>query len=406
MDVNKYRRTLSVMALSNLVLLMGVFEFSWDPHLVLLFYWFEAGVAVTREAAQSLFAALPPSKEYRPTGTRAPFPLKILADVRGGFRPARWLPPVYPQNVPYTLLTLIPLVAFWPFGGLMLTGVVTPVVETFVLPVSAALGVLAILVSQLFKLVDWFQSGEYETVSATGGVSKTHLALLFILAFVAPFVVGVVEAAGVTRVELGLVLVGSKVVYDVLELRNPGFVQSAMFIDKTAGEESTVEVPDGEPVAAFHTDQRAEFTTSVFVGVLSSFLGPTLFFVLLGGLTGMLVGSNLFGTPHGPAIGVVAGAAVVVAVRVLAQLAVGWIVGGHLVYRVYPDAVVAHNTLTSEAQWSIPREDISDVTIGDGFLASRLPDWFGTVRLDRYNGESHKIAYLTDVDAVAQLLDA
>ncbi|RYJ13334.1 multidrug ABC transporter ATPase [Halogeometricum borinquense] len=401
----KHRRTLFVMVLSNLVLLAGVFVFDWNPHLLLLLYWFEVGVVVIRAAIQSLFAELPPSEGYKPTGSRAPFPLKLLAEVRGGFHPVRWLPPVYPRNIPYILPTLIPLAAFWPFGGLMLTGVISPVVETFVPPASAAVAVFAILVSQLFELADWLRSHKYETVAATGGISRTALVLLFALAFVAPFIVGIAEAAGVARVGLGLVLVGSKAAYDFLEIRNPGFVHTTMFIDETVGETSTVDVPDGEPIAEFHTDRRAGVAVSVFGGVLISIFGPTLLLVLLGGLVGMLIGGSLFGTPHGPVIGAAVGGAVVVASRVLAQLVVGWIEGAHLVYRVYPDAVVAHNALTNEAQWSVPRADISGVSISDGVLSSILPGWFGSVRLDRYRGESRKIAYLSDADAVVRLLD-
>ncbi|WP_396613338.1 DUF6498-containing protein (plasmid) [Haloferax sp. S1W] len=405
MTDHKYRRTLAATVLSNLVLLAGVFAFGWDPRLVLLLYWFEAGLAVAREATQSLFAALPPSEAYKPTGTRAPFPLKPLADVHGGVRLVRWLPAIYPRNIPYILLTLFPLVAFWPLGGLLLTGVLGPFVETFVPPATLALGALAVLVSQVFQLTDWLNSGEYETVAATGGGSKKYLILVFVLAFVAPFVVGSIEAAGVAQTGLGLVVVGSKSVYDYVELRHPGFIRSTVFTDETVGEESTVEVPDGEPIAVFSTDRRAEFVSSVFSGVLFSFFGPTLFVVLLGGLAGLLVGGGLFGTPTGPAIGAAIGVTGVVVSRVLAEFVVGWVVGAHLVYRVYPDAVVAYNTLTDEAQWLVPREEISDVSISNGPLATVLPEWYSALRIEKYGGESRKLAYFADVDSVAKLLE-
>ncbi|TKX54247.1 multidrug ABC transporter ATPase, partial [Halorubrum sp. SS7] len=118
------------MALVAAVLVAGVLRFEWDPQLLLFVYWVEAGIAAGRGVLQSLFAELPPSEAYRPCGTRMPFPLAALADVRGGVRLASWLPPVYPRNVPYVVLAVIPIAAFWPLAGLLLTGAVAPVVTT------------------------------------------------------------------------------------------------------------------------------------------------------------------------------------------------------------------------------------------------------------------------------------
>ncbi|WP_149782649.1 DUF6498-containing protein [Natrinema hispanicum] len=92
------RRDQFTAVLSNLVLFVGVFVFRWDPHLILFFYWFEVGIVVIREVIQSLFAELPPSEEYRPSGSKATFPLKELADVRGSLQLTRLLPPIYPRG--------------------------------------------------------------------------------------------------------------------------------------------------------------------------------------------------------------------------------------------------------------------------------------------------------------------
>ncbi|MFC4247641.1 DUF6498-containing protein [Natribaculum luteum] len=347
------RRDQFTAVLSNLVLFVGVFVFRWDPHLILFFYWFEAGIVVIREVIQSLFAELPPSEEYCPSGSKATFPLKELADVRGGLQLTRLLPPIYPRNVPYALMTVIQLIAFWPFGGLVLTGIATSFVEPLVLPSSAALGILAIVGHQLIQLVSWFRSSNYKTVAATGGISKTYLALLFLLAFIAPVIIGAVQTVGVAQVGLSLILIGSKVVYDILEFRKPRFVQSTMFIDETVGEEPTVKIPDGKTVAEFHTDWRAALIVSLFRGILFSFVMPTVLFVLVGGLIGGIVSGTLSGA--------IAGAATIIAIRTFFQIFVGWITIRPIVYRVYPDAVVVYNRLTGEAQEIISREEIEYV---------------------------------------------
>ncbi|QLH83152.1 DUF6498-containing protein [Halosimplex pelagicum] len=397
------RRTLYAAVFSNLVLLAGLFVFGWNPRLLLLLYWFEAGVVVVREAVQGLFAELPPSDEYRPL--RAPLPLSALAEVRGGFRPVRWLPPVYPRNVPYVLAGLIPWVAFWPFGGLVLSAQVVPWLEPVVPPVSAAVAALAVLLRQSFETADWLRTGGYETISATGGVSRTYLSLLFVLAFVAPPVVGAVTATAFPRIGLGLVLVASKGIYDALELRNPGFVHSTVFDAETVGEGSTVERPDGDPLSEFRTDRRAVVVVAACLGALLSVFGVTVFLVLLGGLTGMLVGGALWGTPRGPVVGAIAGIGTIVAVRAGVQVVAGWVLGAYTVYRVYPDAVVEYNALTEEPQWAVPRGEISEFTVADGRLRSLLPEWFGIARLKSYSGDDRLVGYVSDPEAIAELLD-
>jgi hypothetical protein len=405
MNERQSQRTLLAVVFSNLVLLVGVFVFGWNPYLVLLLYWFEAGLAVAREAIQSMFAALPPSEAYRPTGTRAPFPLAPLADVRGGVRLTRWLPEVYPRNVPYVLLTLLPLVAFWPLGGLLLTGVIPPFVESFSAPSTLLVGALAVVFGQTVRLVEWLRSEAYDSVAPTGGGSKKYLTVVFVFAFVAPAVVGGIETAGVGQVGLGLLVVGTKILYDTVELRYPAFVRTTVFTGETVGDESAVELPDGEPNAVFKPDRRAEFASAVFTGLLFSVLGPTLFVALLAGFAGVVVGGGLVGGPYGPVVGAMIGVAVVTGSRVLVALVVGWIVGAHLTYRVYADAVVAYNTLTGEAQWSVPRSEISELSTGGGLLATVIPEWYSTLRIETYDGESHKVAYFKNVDPIVTLLE-
>jgi hypothetical protein len=397
------RRTLYAAVFSNLVLLVGLSVFDWDPRLLLVLYWFEAGVVVLREALQGLFAELPPSEEYRPL--RAPLPLSSLTEVRGGFRPTRWLPPVYPRNIPYALAGLIPWAAFWPLGGLVLSGLVVSWFAPSLPPASAAVAALAVLLRQSFETADWLRTGEYEAVAATGGVSRTYLSLLFVLAFVAPFVVGLATATGFPRVALGFVLVASKVTYDALELRTPGFVQSTVFDAETVGDESTVEEPDGEPTSEFRTDRRAVVVVAVCVGALFSVFSVTIFLVMLSGLAGMLVGGALWGTPHGPVVGAIAGVTTMVAVRAGVQVVAGWILGAYTVYQVYPDAVVEYNELTGEPQWVVLRGDISEFTVADGRLRSLLPEWFGIARLKSYSGDDRLVGYVSEPEAIAGALD-
>ncbi|WP_132060010.1 DUF6498-containing protein [Halorussus amylolyticus] len=400
----EYGRRLTAVVLSNSVLAAGVFVFGWDPHLLLLLYWVEAGVAVGREAIQSLFSALPPSEAYKPTGTRVPFPLESLSDVRGRICLVGWLPAIYPRNVPYILLTLLPLVTFWPLGGLLLTGIIAPFSGSFALPTTLTLGVFAVIFNQASHLVSWLWSGEYESAAATGSGSRKYLILVFLLAVVAPFVVRSAEDAGIGRVVLGLVVVGTKIGYDLLELRYPGFVESTVFTDKTVGEEQPIKLPDTEPIRVFDNDYRGTFVAAVVSGVLISFFGPTLFVVLLGGLVGALVGGSAFGTSYGLVVGGALGVAAVVTCRVIVEITVGWIVSAHLVYRIHSDTVVAYNTLTDAAQWSVPRSRISEVSVSPGLFSTIFPDWYSTLKIETHEGGSYKMGYFEDVESAAGLL--
>ncbi|WP_435066739.1 DUF6498-containing protein [Haloplanus sp. C73] len=392
-------------ALVAAVLAAGVVRFEWGPHLLLFVYWVEAGVAATRGAVQSLFAARPPSAAYRPTATRVPFPLEALADVRGGIRLSNCLPPVYPRNVPYVLLSVLPLAAFWPLGGLLLTGAVAPFAEAFAPPATLALAVLVVVVDQASRFVDWLRSGAYESTAATGGNSRKYLMLVFVLAVVAPLAVNGAEAAGVGRIGLGLAAVGARAGYALVEHRYPGWVESTVFSDETVGEEQSVETPDGEPVESFRSDRRGTLAAAAISGVLASVLGLMLFPVLFGGLAGSLVGGEVLGAPYGRVVGAAAGAAAVVGCRVLVEFVVGWVVSAHVVYRIYPDAVVAHNELTGVAQWSVRRDEIATVTASSDLFTAVLPEWYDTLKLSTVAGETHRLGYFEDVDSAMRLLD-
>nr|WP_049918693.1 DUF6498-containing protein [Haloferax larsenii] len=392
------------MALIAAVMAAGVLRFEWGPHLLLFVYWVEAGVAAGRSALQSLFAELPPSEAYRPRGTRMPFPLESLADVRGGVRLGSWLPPVYPRNVPYVLLAVLPLAAFWPLAGLLLTGAVAPFVSEFAPPETLALAVFTIVGDQAARFVEWLRSGAYESTAATGGRTRTYLGVVFVLAVVAPLAINGAEAAGVGRVGLGLAVVGARVGYDLVERRHSEWVKSVVFSGETVGDERPVETPDGEPVASFKSDRRGTFTAAVISGVIASVLGLMLFPVLFGGLVGLVVGGEILGAPSGRVIGAAAGVTAVIGGRVLVELVVGWVVSGHVVYRVYPDAVVAHNELTGTAQWSVHRDEISGVTTSSDLFAAVLPAWYDTLKLSTVGGETHKLGYFGDVDSAARLL--
>ncbi|WP_148286704.1 DUF6498-containing protein [Halarchaeum acidiphilum] len=393
------------MALVAAVLAAGVLRFEWGPQLLLFVYWVEAGVAAGRGALQSLFAELPPSEAYRPRGTRMPFPLESLADVRGGVRPGSWLPPVYPRNGPYVLLALIPIAAFWPLAGLLLTGAVEPFVGEFAPPETLALAVLAVVVDQTARFLSWLRSGGYESTAATSGSTRTYLAPVFVLAVVAPLAIDGAEAAGVGRAGLGLAVVAARVGFDLVELHHPGWIESTVFSGETVGDERPVQTPDGEPVASFESDRRGTVAAAVVSGVLASVLGLMLFPVLLGGLVGLLVGGEMLGAPYGRVVGAAAGVAAVVGCRVLVELVVGWVVGAHVVYHVYPDAVVAHNELTDAAQWSVRRDEIAEVTASSDLFAAVLPEWYDTLKLSSAGGETHRLGYFGDVESAARLLD-
>jgi hypothetical protein len=393
------------LALVAAVLAAGVLQFEWGPQLLLFVYWVEAGVAAGRDALQSVFAERPPSEAYRPRGTRMPFPFESLADVRGSVRLGSWLPPVYPRNVPYVLLASVPIVAFWPLAGLLLIGAVEPFVDEFAPPKTLPLAILAVVIDQTTRFVGWLRSGEYESTAATGGDTRTYLVLVFVLAVVAPLAIDGAEAAGVGRVGTALAVVAARVGYDLVESRHPGWVESATFSGKTVGDERPVQTPDGEPVASFESDPRGTFVAAVISGTLASVLGLMLFPVLLGGLVGLLVGGEMLGAPYGHVLGAASGVVAVVSCRVVVELVNGWVVGAHVVYHVYSDAVVAYNELTGAAQWLVRRDKIVEVTVSSDIFTAVLPKWYDTLKISTSGEETHTLGYFGDVDSVAKLLD-
>lgn len=390
------RGRLAVVA-SSLLLAAGVFVLGWDVRVLLLCYWLEAAFVVARDAIQSLFAARPPADAYRPTDTRAPFPLPALAAVRGGIE-LPGLPPLYPRNVPHVLLTLLAFCTLWPLAGLGASGVVGPAPP---LSVDAlAVAAVAFTIGQALRLVEWVRTREFETTAATGGLTRRYLVLLVVLAFAVPPVLAAAEASGVPDLVLGACLVGARVTYGLAEARRPGFVRSLVYADETVGDEDSLEPPDADPIATHPTDRWGTTVTAALHGALVSVLGPTAFLVLLAGLVGMTVGGAGFSRP---ALGAVAGALCIVASRSLvAVLIEARVAEAPLVYRVHADALVAHNGLTDAAQWVTPRATITDATVS----RTRLVPGADTVHVECVDGTSRTLRHVSNAEALAARLDS
>ncbi|MBP1954271.1 hypothetical protein J2752_001152 [Halarchaeum rubridurum] len=391
------RRGRLTVAVSSLLLAAGVFVLDWDVRVLLLCYWLEAGFVVARDAVQSLFAARPPADAYRPSDTRAPFPLSALAAVRGGIEVAG-LPPLYPRNVPHVLLTLLAFCALWPLAGLAVSGALGPAPYASFPPGAFAAAAATFGVGQAIRLVEWGRTHEFETAAATGGLTRRYLVFLVALAFAVPPVFAAAEASGVPDLVLGTCLVATRATYGLAEARHPGFVRSLVYTDETVGDADPVETPDTDPVATHRTDPWGTTATAVLHGALVSVLGPTAFLVLLAGLVGMTVGGAGFSRP---ALGAVAGALCIVASRSLvAVLIEARVAEAPLVYRVHADALVAHNGLTDAAQWVTPRATITDATVS----RTRLVPGADTVRVECADGTSRTLRHVSNAEALAARL--
>lgn len=398
-------RTLTLAALFgvNLLPVVGVFAFGWNAMAVLFLYWIEAGVVLAREAFEGLFASLPTG----PAGQSYLLPFEELQSKLGCVSPVEWLPPVYPRNVPVALNAVGFVVVFWPLVGVGLYALGSDGLLPPGTGVTVALAAVAVLVRHGVTAVESLRTGRYETESAHSMLSQRHAVGLLVL--LGPGVVlSDVDGSGSVSVAFAL-LIATKTAFDLYEFvdepagdestgGNPSLL--GRLLDRVSadsiGEEPSLDLPAGEPVARFRTDERAVRLRAVALGVTYAVLPP--------------VGIVLFGSAflawvlHGVAAAVVVGA-LVASASVAARVLVEDVQFAHLEYRVYEDDVVAYDRLLDAPQWRVPRREIADVTTGSGLLGRWIPAGTGTVRVERRGGDPVRLVFLEDPERVGDRLE-
>lgn len=354
--------------LANLLPLAGVVWLEWEPATLVLVYGLEVLFSVLLASVKALFAGRPPSTEREGILST---PGAFLTGKRGSFRPVGWLPPIYPRNAPFALGALVVLTVYGVFFG----GVVVVAFEGLdgVVWSTVAVSVLGLAVAQLVETGrEYFGNRRYERVSPYA-VIETPARQLFVL-LVALAVVGL--AAGLT--------VGGPAVLAVVVCVKLLAEWSTYHATHTDGEVGRLAAwlggpgseADVEPVEVPETPPGARVRPARIV--------------VLEGVALALVATAVYALVFATVWGV----AVLVAVAVTDSVTVLWlgvaaspllVVGifgvrfaqhsleyATLEYQRRDDSLVVYDRVLEEPQWTVPIEEIREVTVVQDRLIDRL----------------------------------
>jgi hypothetical protein len=191
--------------LANLLPVVGVLGFGWDPATLVAIYAAELLFTFPLAGVKALFAARSPRRHREDDGVITV--TSDLAEKRGSVQPVGWLPPIYPRNLPFAAAVVG--AAAWVA---ILIGVVLSDLFAFgaVLARPEVVGsVAALAVGQLVETWRDYLGGAHESASPYA-VIETPARQAFFLAFLL-FVAPVAAAAGLSYV-LVLVVVGKLLV--------------------------------------------------------------------------------------------------------------------------------------------------------------------------------------------------
>lgn len=379
--------------LGNGLLLSVATVFGWGTSALLLVFVIDYLGTVLRHSVDRLVASRPRGEAERAVITASGylhFPIAPeLLEKRWSHRITGFAPAIHLRNVPYVLE--------WFYMAAMLSvGVAVVLLYTAdqellrvsenLLPwIALVTGVL--LMRHPLTVAAWSRTGRYEKASAPSARPKPGLLIVCIVAiapvvFVAPF-------------ESGLVLPVAIVVLlkTVVDLRESDVGPAWLNTDRTSEiDDCPIAVPVGSPVDIVGTNRLAMFAGAIpMVAIYTVFPGV----VLIAGV--FLVGLVYFD----PAI---LFPATVLLVFVMI-LGFRWLVlelaHGCMEYRVYDDLLLAYDTRLEEAQWMIPRENVTQTTVTHGRL---LPGDSGSVTIQQADGANTQLRYVSDPNRFVDLV--
>ena len=355
---------------ANLVPLVGVLAYGWEPATLIAIYALEVVLAFPIAAVTALFAGQPPridALEDDEGGDSSVISVgnTDLARKCGSVRLVSGLPPVYPRNLPFV-------------GGVIFAGVWTVL---FVVGALAEVGIdeaitrpevwlsLAALVAGqgVETWHDYLRGGGYETASPYA-VVETPARQAFFLLFV---LLAVAETSG--PVVLGaFVAVKLLVDWSAFRATNGG---SGRFTGWLAGPESEGRAPDPPPVPDGDPDVQVgtHTPTVVLTGVLQTLVKPAPFYtgvVVLAWLVTLAVlgdtGESSLVLTVVVTLGALAALVGVLAINAVERV----LLYAPLEYRRYDDRLVAYDTWVDEPQWAVPLHELREADL----VSDRLPD--------------------------------
>ena len=388
------RLSLTAALAANLFPLVGVFVLGWDVAALLVLYWIEIGTVIAWSAVAALFAELPST----PRSTR--IPLDGLFEKRGGVRPWKRAPRVYPRNVPHAVGLAAILGAVWLASGyslFVLQGdelLARPPDPTTV--GTVLLGAVGSFVARGVSFrTDYLDGEEYREVSARLLAARpaTYLLAVWALAAVTRLAVGP-DAGVVALVTVVVAKFGYELVRYLTDNPASGLLARVLGAsDETAA--TSVETPDGEPTARFASDARA-----VRFGGLALGLGYAVF------VHGLFVAFPLWFLLRGMAgEGVAVGVAAAVVVGVAAGKGIEqYVQYGSMEYDLYNREVLGYDRCLGTPQWRVRYAEIESVSFARGLTGRLLGT--GTVRLRTGNDRTFTLAHLPDAEGLSDELDA
>lgn len=356
---------------------------------MLILCWLDGAVLLCRLAVESLFAANP-----TPAGLGPPylFPLDRLRSKRGGITVGDRLPPVRPGNIPYAVFWALQLVVVGFGIALVALFVRLPGSVTETTVAVLGFGGMAILARHAETLRATLRAGHYENRTAYSTVAGVRGTVFYVITVLLPAIAVTGSAVGVGLAVTAAGIVVVKLASDLLEIRA---IAPSSRADETAVAEPDLSVPAGDPDAVVRADRRGILVETILFAPLYGAASPAGVFVLLGVLAVGLV----FGFVAGVAT-LVLTVVVVFAVEGL----VSYVTAYNVEYRIYPDAVVAYDTLLDAPQWSIPRGEISDVGTSNAMLSVLFDEPYGKVRLKRVGEGAEYVSPIRNPDEFPRYL--
>lgn len=352
--------------LANLLPLVGVLRFGWNPTTLVVIYTLELLFTFPLAGVKAVFAQRPPRTDHEESSVISVS--SGLTETRGSIEPVSWLPPIYPRNLPFATAVLNGAAWFLIATGVVLSTEFT-VGDVLARP-EVLVSTLALVVSQSVEMWRDYLHGGYETASPYS-VIETPARQAFFLTFVlmtAPGI-GVVGLEGILSV---IVIVKLLIEWSAYRATTDGTGRLTSWLsgpEPTNVDPDSVDVPDGDPDTRIPTDKRAVLYNGVFDVV--GRLGP---FVVIPFIVVWFVVILILGDGTSPVI--VIGASVVIAASLLGYLVIRvllvYLRYGSLEYRRYGDQIVAYDTLLAEPQWSTPIAALRNVEVVPDRLADRL----------------------------------
>ncbi|MFC4408038.1 hypothetical protein [Haloarchaeobius iranensis] len=393
--------------LANLAIPVAVVVFAWSPLSAVALLLTDIVLCIGRMATEQLFAGRPRDDtdrpRYRPVQLSPFWQKEIYGSLlrkRGAIRFGGRLPPVYPRNLPFVLETA--------GGALVVVGLLFAGVWSVVPPVTGALDAALLVVLPAVALrhvavvATWSATGRYERAAATTVRRRREFLYAGLVACLAVLFVGASERAAI-GVVLALV---PKVAFD---LRDAGIGPAPGTTADTA--EDSLELPVTSPRETF--EQRAS-------AVYGSAAGIAVFHLLFPGLPVVYLVVLLGIAAESVLLSVVLLTATFIAVFVLDLVAV-WLAHANVEYRLYDDRLVAYDRLLDEPQWSLPFDDVTDVTahpqrpedqllVDSPHRLNHVHGWLPfvgiPVRIERRDGDALGLAYLDRPEAFVRAVEA